>query len=369
VKSFCLSLAIPVIFLLTQVHLNAAVEPLKACAAEPADTLLVYGDIVGGPSCEITPVTDVDTFKFTGSTGEIVRVIGIRGGGDGFCLDVRDPDGIQIPPSQCTFAQTLQLELTLTKTGIHSVIVTEANNNQTMTYSLAVNRTFPSAGSPTIDFGQILSDDLDPVVDQDTYRFSGTMGDVIRIVGLRGAGGDGICLDVRDPDYSPVPPSQCTFAQTLQLDIVLAKTGVYSLIVSEANNNQTNPYTVSLTCINGACGPKLPVCDVSATYSAGTLNLNFTLRSVQAVQWGVWASIFDNSIPLWSLPVVLDPQGSFPLAVPAFPSIGTIGFLSTFANASGVVCSDYATVNTGNPAAGARSITPEQLRRLIQLRR
>ena len=367
-RRFCLTLAFALACLVIPSRLTGA-EPLKNCALEPGNTPIAYGDILGGSNCEINPPTDVDLFNFTGSNGEKVRIVGLRfSGGNALCAELRDPDGIGVPGGFCT-SGTFQADFTLVKTGQYTLIIQESGNDQTTTYGLTLIRLFPSTGSPVIDYSQVLMNDLDPVPDQDLYRISGTAGDTIRLIALR-SGGNAICLGLQDPDGMDVPGGFCT-SGTFQADFPLTKTGVHTAIIAESGSDQTASYTLSLHCIFGTCSPKLPVCDVSATYAAGTLNLNFTLRTIENVSWGVWATVFGSTIPLWSVPVPpVDPAATFPLSIPGLPSLGAIGFLTTFAHSTkGITCWDFATVDTGPPGPAASAITPDELRRLIQPRR
>ncbi|MCH7786706.1 MAG: hypothetical protein IIC22_04255 [Chloroflexi bacterium] len=66
---------------------------------------------------------------------------------------------------------------------------------------------------------------------------------------------------------------------------------------------------------------------------------------------------------VWSLllPVVdpsVFPTLSFPL-----PSMGTIGFLTVLSTSEGIICSDWATVDTGAPSSAVPSIS--ELRELL----
>jgi hypothetical protein len=72
---------------------------------------------------------------------------------------------------------------------------------------------------------------------------------------------------------------------------------------------------------------------------------------------------FSNVYTLFkvALPAV-EPPASSELPIPGFPSLGTIGVLSTFTSAGGLICTHLETVDTGPIAAG---ITPELLRKSL----
>ena len=100
----------------------------------------------------------------------------------------------------------------------------------------------------------------------------------------------------------------------------------------------------ALECIPAACNLGL-----NLNYIDGTLNLNFDVGTEEPVNWNAWLNSQSDVFPLLSaqLPAI-DPPISFPLSLPFFPQIGTIGVLTTLTTKEkGIICSDFQTVNTG----------------------
>ncbi|HEY6362963.1 MAG TPA: hypothetical protein VIX63_17780 [Vicinamibacterales bacterium] len=97
------------------------------------------------------------------------------------------------------------------------------------------------------------------------------------------------------------------------------------------------------------------------------MDINFALRTETAATWNVWLSVMNTTFRLWSVgPFIIDPQLAVPFSVPNFPALGTIGFLSALTTPdSGIICSDWETVDTGDPPPGTAAPTAEQLRRLF----
>lgn len=92
------------------------------------------------------------------------------------------------------------------------------------------------------------------------------------------------------------------------------------------------------------------LCDLQLDFSEETLTLSFQLASVSEVEWNVWLSFETKTTSLWSIEIpVADPPTDYDLAVASFPSVGTIGFLTTFVTEEGIVCSDWEIVDTGTP--------------------
>jgi hypothetical protein len=91
-----------------------------------------------------------------------------------------------------------------------------------------------------------------PVVDSDQFRFAGLAGEKFLIVvtaltepePIPVAGGP--CLDLRDPDDLPVGTGFfCAFSRA-RAELILAKSGTHTIIVSEFGDNRGMTYRVSL---------------------------------------------------------------------------------------------------------------------------
>ena len=108
--------------------------------------------------------------------------------------------------------------------------------------------------------------------------------------------------------------------------------------------------------------------DLSAGYSEGNLDLDFLVGSLEPpVTWGVWLLIPDAGVfEAWSIPLAgfIDPPFVVPTISFALPQLGTIGVLTVMtAPVDGIVCSAWATVDTGSALSG--EVTIEGLRGLI----
>ncbi len=97
-----------------------------------------------------------------------------------------------------------------------------------------------------------------------------------------------------------------------------------------------------------------PSCSLDLTLSLGRtgLEMGFDVGTPFPATWNVWMSVQSVTFLLWSAPLgVIDPPISFPLVIPGFPQLGTIGVLTTLTTPDeGIICSDLETVNTGTPA-------------------
>ena len=102
-------------------------------------------------------------------------------------------------------------------------------------------------------------------------------------------------------------------------------------------------------------------CDdsLNLTYTGGTLNLSFTLKSAQSAIWSTWLAFQNNVVNLWALPVPrVVPAVNFNVPLPGFPMIGNVGVLTTLSDPTfGLVCFDFKAVDTGGIGA-----TPQELK-------
>ena len=84
----------------------------------------------------IDPVGDMDLFFFQGSNGDTVAIQATRQSGGTPCVELFDPDGVQID-KVCTILSSARIDATLDQTGTHSILVTEYGNDATMDYALS----------------------------------------------------------------------------------------------------------------------------------------------------------------------------------------------------------------------------------------
>ncbi len=77
---------------------EAAVEGIP-CTPKPTDMIINYGDLI---NCAIDVIGDIDVFRFSGTSGETVRVQASRLSGGSPCFQVyAPPDGTPIFGDRC----------------------------------------------------------------------------------------------------------------------------------------------------------------------------------------------------------------------------------------------------------------------------
>ncbi|MCH8109322.1 MAG: DUF11 domain-containing protein [Chloroflexi bacterium] len=104
--------------------------------------------------------------------------------------------------------------------------------------------------------------------------------------------------------------------------------------------------------------------DITLGYADGSLTMDFEVGTPEPATWSMWVVIPGTGVfSVWSLPLpVVDPS-VFPTLSFPFPSIGTVGFFTALITSEGIICSDWATVDTGAPSSAVPSIS--ELRELL----
>jgi hypothetical protein len=231
------------------------------CAPEPTDELIEYGDL---RICSISPVGESDVFRFVGALNEIVRIVGVEGSivGPDVCVELRKPGG-GVVLTQCGEVSTV-LEVALAPAGEYTIRVFEAGNDQVMNYNVVLERVFPASPTSTpLENGISLAGEMiSPRGDLDLYVFQGAVGDLIRIDAVEGSiVGPDVCVNLRRPDGSVVD-STCGEV-SVALEATLDQNGPYTLILTEAGNDDAMNANLLYSCLFGPCLTLIrPICGI-----------------------------------------------------------------------------------------------------------
>ena len=226
---------------------------------------ILFGEVI---TCAIDLVGDSDLFTFEASSGDavIVQVAQTVGGGstepcvqvyfggtlvDGAC-DTNDP----------------RLDLSLSETGVYTIVVFDQDNNAALDYSLDLERILPLSCSTTpICFGCLLQDDISPVGDLDVFAFSGNSGDLVIITVDETSGGASTepCVELFHPDLTV--NSDCD-SNVAMIDLTLNDTGFYNVVVSDGNNDASLSYDITVEC-TGSCEEFVLQCPEPGIFADG----------------------------------------------------------------------------------------------------
>ena len=226
---------------------KAAVEGIP-CAPEPTNMLISFGDLV---NCQIDTIGDLDTFRFSGAAGELIRVQFGRTSGFGQPIfDVFAPDGTLVCSAGLGGGQA---NCDLTQTGLHTILIDEFFMDQTPSYALALERIVPpSVAAPEIKDSQPIQDEINGVGDIDSFFFAGTAGTLVTVQVARTSGSGQPIFDVFAPDGTPVCSAGLGGGQA---NCDLTQTGPHTILVDEFFADQILAYTLIQACLVGACPP------------------------------------------------------------------------------------------------------------------
>lgn len=106
---------------------------------------------------------------------------------------------------------------------------------------------------------------------------------------------------------------------------------------------------------------------LATQFTDGTLALEFTLGTPEPATWNVWLTAQNEIVRLLSLPLaVIDPPVLVPFTPPFIPPLGTVGILTTLTTPDqGILCSDFATVDTG-PVSEDAAAAVQELQDVLQ---
>ena len=239
--------------------LAAQAESSVSCVEQAAAIHISYGD---SASCAIESPTDLDQFSFAGVAGEHIRInsLSLSGNLDP-ALELRDPNFQLIDSASCmNNGCSYSRDVILPKTGLYFIFMSDVGTNEAGNYLLEVDRIEPTQASVPMDFVSSQSDSIGPQSDIDHFTFHGTAGTEIRLNVLSLSGNLDPTVEIRDPNGSVVingvadgascNNNGCSFSVTLP---VLTLSGTYSLILYDANVNESGNYALSLWCVFGSC--------------------------------------------------------------------------------------------------------------------
>jgi hypothetical protein len=209
---------------------------------------------------DINPIGDQDRFIFEGGAGQQVTAYLDNLSGRGLSLHLLAPTGISWV---CGFSSgDCQIdELTLPATGRYTITV-DGSFDATGSYSLVVNRL--DGDERLIEYGQIISDEIAPVGDQDNFYFAGVAGQQVT---ARLASMVSVSFNLRL--LTPNGTSwRCNFSSTsCQIaNVTLPATGRYTMTV-DGSNAAIGHYTLALSEFTSTATPT-----VSATATATPRN-------------------------------------------------------------------------------------------------
>jgi len=232
----------------------ARAETAASCEVEPTDMTISYGALI---DCDIDIVGDTDVFRFQGSAGELVVAQGTMLGFADSEIELFDPDGALVD-SDSGF-RVAQVRVTLAKSGTYTLLMKERDDDEISSFTLALERISPpSPGSPRMIIGTETTAGIDAQGDLDLYNFEAASAEaVVAQVTMHGFSDSQI--ELFDPDGFLLDLDSAFI--DARIDAMLAKTGVYSLLIKERDDDEVDFYTLALERVSECRG--LAVADLS----------------------------------------------------------------------------------------------------------
>jgi hypothetical protein len=338
--ALCSLLAVPI-------AAHAAAEG-RACAVEPTDELIQYGDLI---TCDLTPKGDTDLFRFQGAIGEHVFVTATRpSGGVSPCLQLFRPSGgVPFASSICNGSgDSFTVSATLDEAGLWTINLFDGGTTQNPgPYSLVLDRLSPPPpNADALDYGATFIGEINPLGDTDLFVIGGTLGSTIAIQTAKLGGSVRPCVYLYDPDGVLVASDCHTVGSSFAIQATLLKDGTHTVYIADRGNSEIGTFSLTLQCISGVC-PNLHTLTISAG-PAGTPN---PVRSAHTAALEVTAlDSFNHPLTYaWTAtcPPALPSSGSFSDATAQNPN------WTAPANLTGIehVCTIHVTVSDDHGAS------------------
>ncbi len=340
-----------------------ATTTVKDCPTEPAQNVpITSGETYNGTNCDLYTTGDVDSFTFNANAGDTWdMVLGVATGDTvNICLTLYSPTATVLY-SGCTNVgfggYSVPAVVQLATAGTYTIVVQESAD-ATAGYSLSLERINPPPADATaLTLSKNLAGEIATPTAQEAYTFYGvTTGTYEIAASLVSGSTENVCFNVYSNGSSVLsagPP--CTNVgfggYSISADVTPSVNGEYVVLLYADGDDTTVSYNLEVSCLLGTCTTPPPKCQIldSASYSNGTLTMNFTLYAPTTVTWNGWLTTGNTIQQLWSQSQT-ETQGTKATQTASVSPSGVAGVLSTFTTPStGIKCSSWVEVNTGKP--------------------
>lgn len=380
-NNFALSLA-ALLFGFLLVPRAALTQTSSNCPVEPATNVsIALGEVFEGTNCNLFTDGDIDSFVFTGTSGDTYELAAaLNGASKDICLTLIDPNFKQIFKG-CTFFEngpsSVVTNQKLATTGSFTMEVTEPSSGK-QNYAVSLQRLFPfpSYATAVPKFNDPLSGNIAQLTDTNFFTFPAATTGEYRVTGtLSGTLSHDICGTLYFSNLTSAG-TNCTFFENgpsnfqFNFTPTTAEAGTVMVAVQVNGNDGTQTYSFEVSCVAGICPlvpPLPPACTLSdsASYNATTsvLTMKFTVGNNLGTSaiWNAWLTYADlqgtdpDTMQLLfsvSQPITNPPSTITKTLV--LPKEGKVGVLSTLStphlstrNTEGIACSSWVLVNTG----------------------
>ena len=343
---------------------STALAGTKDCPSEPATNVsLGDGQVIIGPNCNLYNVGDVDSFVFTGTSGDTYQLaVAINGSAPiDICLTLYSPS-LAKTPLGCTNIAGGDISIVpapqkLTATGSYTVDVTETST-ATLNYALSLERLYPfPPNAEAITLAKVVDGDIAELTDSNAFTFAAqTTGVYEASAMLTGSPSHDLCMIVYQPDGSiPANGSGCTNIAggdtVIHITFTPSEDGTSMAFLFAAGYDGTATYTIEVSCVAGEC-PVPSTCSLkdALSYASGTLTMDFTVENTYATTWNIWVVYQNNMQLLYSAPQPITDSPTAISKTAPLTAEGKVGVLSTLTTPKkGIACSSWVQIGTGMP--------------------
>jgi hypothetical protein len=203
--------------------------------------------------------SEMDAYSYTGSAGQVVSIgfwWGNNNGNLSGTVDIYNPSGQWVTkvPASCPGGT---VNFTLPSSGAYTILVHATGYNVTASYNLSL-QTVNNGGCNgiTIPCGQTINGQISLKSQMNGYEMVANAGEHIL---LSNSGFSGMVVDIYDPTGSNV----ASMGASTSVNITLAATGIYTVVVHAGNYTGTGSYSLDLTVFGGCAS--LPTVSVTPT--------------------------------------------------------------------------------------------------------
>jgi hypothetical protein len=204
---------------------------------------------------DIAVLGELDSYSFTGTAGDVVRVRMADGSSSAVSLnnqlDVFDPAGMAV--GTITNGVSALLDLTLPATGTYLILASDVTGRFMGNYGLSLQRLNNPGNVTPISFGETVSGSISALAEMDTYVFTGSLGDQVQITVTQTSGNFDPQIQTYRPDGSNISDcSDSTTGAVLVVSCTLDVSGDHAILVSDVNGDESGNYDLNLELLNGS---------------------------------------------------------------------------------------------------------------------
>ncbi len=223
-----------------------------------------------------TYYSQMDPYSYVGTAGQMLSLAlwgpaTCTSGGDTTLADIYNPSG-QLIASLSSGCSGAAMNLTLTSSGIFTILDHESAYRRTVSYQMSIQSvTGGGCNGKIISCGQTINGQIRQDSQMNAYALVASAGEHVI---LSDSGSSGIVVDMYDPTGSKV----VSMGISTSTNYTFADTGIYTVVVHSGSYNGTGSYSLDLT-VFGGCAQEFVDLAVVTTNQSGCLPIVLDVSS------------------------------------------------------------------------------------------